>query len=70
MAFLRSCTPVQGILLIAVFAIVIASILLVTQSYFSYVEVTEAANGCFDQGGFPVIEKSGFQLISFQCNRD
>lgn len=40
------------------------------QSYFSYVEVTEAADRCYDLGGFPEIEKSAWQMTRFECHTD
>lgn len=43
-------------------------IAIAVQSYFSYIEVSEAASRCYDLGGFPEIEKSGWQLTHFECH--
>lgn len=55
----------RGITLFLAIGIAIAA-----QSYFSYVEVTEAADRCYDLGGFPEIEKSGWQMTHFECRTD
>lgn len=58
-------TFILGIILILSIGSAIAA-----QSYFSYVEVTEAANRCYDLGGFPEIEKNGWQMTHFECHLD
>lgn len=40
------------------------------KSYFSYVEVTDAADHCYQLGGFPEIEKNGWQMTYFECHTD
>ena len=50
-------TPIQGLVMTGLFALIVVAILIATQFYFSYVEVTEAADNCFNIGGHPIIEK-------------
>lgn len=45
------------------FAIVFA-----VQSYFSYQQVKASSDQCYDQGGFPKVVKSGFDIKLFECN--
>ncbi|MGM0878687.1 MAG: hypothetical protein ACQEWV_29385 [Bacillota bacterium] len=67
---LKKITPIQGIAITISFVMVLVAFLIAFQTYFSYVEVTEAANGCYDNGGFPIIEKSGFKINYFYCDMD
>lgn len=55
---LPDATP--GMAAIALSIILVFSIgsAVMAQSYFSYVEVTEAADRCYELGGFPEIEKT------------
>ncbi len=64
---IKKLTSVQRMVLIGTVALLVVAILLATQSYFSYVEVTTAANNCYDLGGYPSIEKSGFKMTYFSC---
>jgi len=64
---LKRITPIQGLVIVGLFAFVVVAILIAFQSYFSYVQVTEAANNCFNIGGYPIIEKSGFEMTYFEC---
>lgn len=38
------------------------------QSYFSYQQVKTSADQCYDQGGYPKIVKSGWDVKVFECN--
>ncbi|PPA70430.1 hypothetical protein [Jeotgalibacillus proteolyticus] len=60
----------KWMVLVGVFTVMIGAFLLASQAYFSYTEVTEAANNCFDQGGLPTIEKSGFKMTYFDCEME
>ncbi|OIJ20125.1 hypothetical protein BKP45_10075 [Anaerobacillus alkalidiazotrophicus] len=70
MEWVRKITPIQGLVMIGTIAVMVGSILIASQSYFSYLEVTEAANGCYDIGGVPIIEKSGPGMTNFHCNME
>lgn len=39
-----------------------------SQSYFSYQQVKAISDQCYDQGGFPKVVKSGWELKVFECN--
>ncbi|UOE94702.1 hypothetical protein [Alkalihalobacillus sp. LMS39] len=58
----------KQIILVALLAFVVIAFLIAAQSYMSYVEITTASNNCYDNGGFPVVEKSGFKMTYFHCN--
>lgn len=66
----RSISAGQLIVSLSLTAILALSIVFAAQAYFSYMEVTEAADRCYDLGGFPVIEKSGWQMTHFECTVD
>ena len=68
MELFKKITPIQGLVLIVVIAVMLIAILLASQSYFSYIEVTEATNGCIERGGLPIIEKSGLRMTYFKCD--
>ncbi|WP_100372281.1 hypothetical protein [Bacillus sp. FJAT-45037] len=70
MEWTKKMTRLQGLVLIGTVAFMAVAIIIASQSYFSYLEVTEAANGCFDIGGLPVIEKTGLRMTSFHCNME
>lgn len=48
--------------------LLISSVTFLTQSYFSYQQVKSASDQCYDQGGFPKVVKSGFDVKVFECN--
>ena len=60
-------TPIQGLVLVGLFALIVFAISLASQSYFSYVEVTEAVDNCINIGGYPMIEKTGLEMTYFEC---
>jgi len=64
---LKKVTPIQGLVIVGIFALIMIAILIASQFYFSYVEVTEAANSCFNIGGHPIIEKTGLEMTYFEC---
>ncbi|AST91219.1 MULTISPECIES: hypothetical protein [Sutcliffiella] len=45
-------------------------IVFASQAYFSYQEVKSLADGCYDKGGLPSIQKTGFTVKHFSCNLD
>ena len=59
-------TPIQGLVIVGLFALIVFSILIAFQFYFSYVEVTEAADHCINIGGHP-IRKTGLEMTYFEC---
>ena len=63
----KRITPIQGLVMMGLFALIVVAILIASQFYFSYVEVTEAANNCFNIGGHPIIEKTGLEMTYFEC---
>lgn len=63
----KSISPIQGLVIVGVFALVVFAILLAVQSYFSYIEVTSATNSCINIGGHPIIEKTGLKMTYFEC---
>ena len=60
-------TPIQGLVILGLFALIVFTILIASQFYFSYVEVTEAADKCINIGGHPIIEKTGLGMTYFEC---
>lgn len=48
---------------LVVFALIYAS-----QSYFSYQQVKASSDQCYDQGGYPKVVKSGWEVKVFKCN--
>ena len=70
MDWIRNITRVQGLVIMGTVVVIVAATIIAAQSYFSYLEVTEAANSCFDKGGLPVIEKSGLRMTYFHCNME
>ena len=70
MKLIKKITPIQGLVIIGTITVMVVAILIATQSYFSYLEVTEAANSCYDLGGVPIIEKSGLKMTHFHCNME
>jgi len=66
-SLIKRITPIQGLIIVGLFVFVLVAILIASQSYLSYIGVTEAANNCFDIGGYPIIEKSGFEMTYFEC---
>lgn len=48
--------------------LVVFSVIYLSQSYFSYQQVKAASDQCYDQGGFPKVVKSGWEMKGFECN--
>jgi len=48
----------------------VVGIVVISQIYFSYVEVSELTDNCYDKGGLPTIEKSGLKIEFFNCDID
>ena len=63
----KRVTPVQGLVMVGLLALIMVAILIASQFYFSYVEVTEAANSCYNISGHPIIEKTGLEMTYFEC---
>ena len=58
------------VLTVGILALILSGIALVAQSYLSYSATTEAADRCYELGGFPEIEKSGWKMTYFECHVD
>jgi hypothetical protein len=50
--------------------IVVVGLVVISQIYFSYVEVRDLTDNCYNNGGLPTIVKSGLEIESFNCNID
>ncbi|MGM0899651.1 hypothetical protein [Mesobacillus maritimus] len=50
--------------------IVVVGIVGISQIYFSYVEVRDLTDNCYDNGGLPTIVKSGLKVDTFNCEID
>ena len=64
---IRRITPLQGLVIVGLFALIVFAILIASQFYFSYVEVTAATDNCINIGGHPIIEKTGLEMTYFEC---
>lgn len=64
---IKRITPQKGLIIVGSFALVVVATLFAFQFYLSYVEVTGAANQCYDIGGYPIIEKTGLEMTYFEC---
>lgn len=67
---ITAITPGMAAFVLGITLFLAIGIAIAAQSYFSYVEVTETADRCYDLGGFPEIEKSGWQMTHFECRTD
>ena len=67
---IRRLTRMQRVAIIMSTLMVVAGFLIISQIYFSYTEVREMSNSCYDKGGFPAIEKSGLSINYFNCGMD
>lgn len=67
---LKKITPMQVLVILGLFTLIVVAILFASQSYLSYVQVTEAADKCFNIGGYPIIEKTGLEMSYFECMID
>lgn len=48
--------------------IIVVGFLMISQMYFTYSENRAMVNGCYDKGGLPIVEKSGFSITYFDCD--
>ena len=58
----------QGVAIIFSTLMFVVGFLTVSQMYFTYSENRAMSNGCYDRGGFPIIEKSGMSISYFDCD--
>jgi hypothetical protein len=49
---------------------VVVGFVVISQIYFSFVEVRDLTDNCYDNGGLPKIVKSGLKIDSFNCDID
>lgn len=66
----KKLTTKQRVAIIISTVIVSVGVLIIAQLFFSYIEVREIANGCYNNGGRPIIEKSGLSIDYFYCELD
>lgn len=59
----------KGIVIIGLLFLTLGSLLFASQSYFSYLEVKNITDKCYQDGGLPTIEKSGFKIVHFSCDK-
>lgn len=64
----KSLSKWQLSVLVLTLSLVIFAIIYASQSYFTYQQVTSASNQCYDQGGYPKVVTSGWELKVFECN--
>jgi hypothetical protein len=50
--------------------LIVTGFLFISEAYFSYSEVRNMTDECYDNGGLPKIEKSGLSVEYFSCNRN
>ncbi|MGM0896319.1 MAG: hypothetical protein ACQEV0_00390 [Bacillota bacterium] len=67
---ISAITPGMAAFVLGIMIFLGMGIAIAAQSYFSYVEVTKATSRCYDLGGFPEIEKNGWQMTHFECHTD
>lgn len=62
----------QGIAIAMIISslILAVSFVVISQVYFTYQESLTMSKGCYDQGGFPIVEKSGLSITHFDCDMD
>lgn len=65
----RELSLKKGLLVIGLLIFVLGGILFASQSYFSYLEVKNITDKCYQDGGLPTIEKSGFKIVHFSCDK-
>ena len=65
---IKRLTRMQRVAIIMSTLMVVAGFLIISQIYFSYTEVREMSNSCYDKGGFSAIEKSGLSINYFNCD--
>ena len=64
---IKRINSIKGLVIVGLIVLILVSILIASQFYLSYVEVTEAADNCFNIGGYPIIEKTGLEMTYFEC---
>ena len=65
---LKKLTSMQRLATILSTVMIIVGVLIISQTYFSYIEIKEMANSCYDNDGVPIIEKSGLSIDYFYCD--
>ncbi|KYG59777.1 hypothetical protein [Planococcus maritimus] len=70
MKHIPAITPGMAAIALGIILVLSIGSAIAAQSYFSYLEVTEATDRCYDLGGFPEIEKSSWQMTHFECHTD
>ena len=48
--------------------LVVFAIIYATQSYFTYQQVKASSELCYNQGGYPKVVTSGWEMKVFECN--
>lgn len=66
---LRELSFKKGLVIIGLLILILGSLLFASQSYFSYLEVKNITDKCYQDGGLPTIKKSGFKIVYFSCDK-
>lgn len=61
-------TSKQGAAVAVSVLLIVVSVLVIAQMYFTHSENQALHNGCYDRGGFPVVEKTKFAITYFDCD--
>lgn len=65
---IKKLAPMKRVAIIISSLMIVGGFLVISQIYFSYSEVRELSNSCYNKGGFPTIEKSGLNIDYFNCD--
>ncbi len=60
----------QGMAITISTFLVVVGFLLISQMYFTYSENRAMSTGCYDKGGLPIVEKTRFTIVYFDCDLD
>lgn len=59
----------KGLIIIGLLILIVGGLLFASQSYFSHLEVKNITDKCYEDDGLPTIEKSGFKIVHFSCDK-
>ncbi|MBU5467105.1 hypothetical protein KQI49_09750 [Virgibacillus sp. MSJ-26] len=65
----RDLVVKKGLIIIGLLVLIVGGLLFASQSYFSHLEVKNITEKCYEDGGLPTIEKSGFKIVHFSCDK-
>lgn len=64
----KKFSPRKRLVIITSSILILIGFLSISPFYFSYLEVKNLANECYDHGGHPKIKKSGIKVEYFSCD--